>query len=74
MINDNDAIDPITLRLENLIHRGLKRLAGEKQKVTVADYLRLLQMIADSAGPPENRNQVLWVDNWHDHDRLPEAA
>ena len=49
--------------IDQLILRGLKRMASENQKPTIPDYLRLVQT-AKAANPrKETGNEIIWVDD-----------
>ena len=55
-----------TEQIDELIQRGLTRLENEPQKATSPEYLRVLQLVAASRPPRENRNNVIWVDDLDD--------
>ncbi len=49
--------------IDQIIQRGLKRLASENQKASIPDYLRLVQM-AKAANPrKETGNEIIWMDD-----------
>ena len=50
-------------QIDELIQRGLDRMGIEPQKVTITEYLRVLQLVAASSPPRENRNNIIWMDD-----------
>ena len=52
-----------TEHIDQIIRRGLKRMASENQKPGIPDYLRLVQMAKVANPRKETGNEIIWMDD-----------